>query len=504
MKQKWLYPILLLGVMVYLAMGCAGLPEQDRSKAKALPETFAKLERNFHMADSSFTALKRKSEYTGFLATYDGREKWSAWLRQAQEDLGRCKGEFDLKIKPLLKNDDPKDAGALRKELEAMDQRVNSVVQLTARPLARAEALLKAKKDAPAMAAKARQQFDGVQLSFASLSAAVTTAQGNYPAKAGDLRQRLAPVQKLRSDAGESFDVVRRESGASSPDYAAIVDECAKVGSLSTQYATADQSLRQRVGQLDRSYAKILVDMKAVPKPMAEIVRYEWSEYSDWDNTSEAGKREEAITMAQYQDWSKRIGDGIRIAGGEGSGYEEDVEEVWLDSTYYHRYTVEENGSQRQSDWEQVDENFFDEHQDDLGMMLVYKPLGVYEDEVTKTATPPGMHLVGNSQAGQWKKDASGNSFWEFYGRYHFYNSLFGYRPYYQNDWRDWDSNYRGRRAYYGSDPKEDRYGSSSSAARTRFATSNYASQGGFKAADPSVRSAGPSRRGGGPGGAGK
>ena len=37
-------------------------------------------------------------------------------------------------------------------------------------------------------------------------------------------------------------------------------------------------------------------------------------------------------------------------------------------------------------------------------MELYSKPIGEFESEATEKATPPGLSLVGNPKAGEWKK----------------------------------------------------------------------------------------------------
>ena len=159
------------------------------------------------------------------------------------------------------------------------------------------------------------------------------------------------------------------------------------------------------------------------------------------------------------------------------------------DSTGFHKYAIEENGMVTETDWVEVSDEDFDAHEDDLGMMIVVKPYGAYEDESVKQATPVGMAHVNNPQYGQWKQDAQGSSFWEFYGRNAFVNDLLG-----------------GTRAYYGRDEKTDTYGTHSAAVQSapRYRDSAFGQQGGFRIANASVRGAGPSVRGGGPGGGGK
>ncbi|MCP4042603.1 MAG: hypothetical protein GY731_11725 [Gammaproteobacteria bacterium] len=71
----------------------------------------------------------------------------------------------------------------------------------------------------------------------------------------------------------------------------------------------------------------------------------------------------------------------------------------------------------------------------------------------------PGSQLVGNPNYGQWREDRRGRSFWEWYGMYSLFNTMFN-RPIYYDGWAS-NRNY----SYY-SDHGRNYY--TSSADRTR------------------------------------
>jgi len=99
--------------------------------------------------------------------------------------------------------------------------------------------------------------------------------------------------------------------------------------------------------------------------------------------------------------------------------------------------------------WNEVDEEFFKYHQDDIGMEIASKENG----KVTKETSPPGYSRhVGNSQYGHWN-NSNGTSFWEFYGQYAFMRSMLGMysTPIYHTGFIDYRQNYYGNRPYYGT-----------------------------------------------------
>jgi hypothetical protein len=147
--------------------------------------------------------------------------------------------------------------------------------------------------------------------------------------------------------------------------------------------------------------------------------------------------------------------------------YDMDSEGSWS-PTYKHKYKVITEGAdsvpkERITDWYEVDELFFDMHANDMGMEIAAKVDG----KVTKETSPPGYsRYVGNSQYGHWNTNSSGDSFWEFYGKYAMISSMVGLMtgPIYRTGYYDYHSNYRGVRPYYGSGSQT--YGTFSDASR--------------------------------------
>jgi len=132
--------------------------------------------------------------------------------------------------------------------------------------------------------------------------------------------------------------------------------------------------------------------------------------------------------------------------------------------TFFHRYRVVSGEQTQTTDWVQVPENYYRKNENFLGMSLISKKDGVENS----TAAPPGYDFVGDSRYGRWTQDRHGNSFWEFYGKYALFTSLFGgwYRPIYMNDYNDY-TRYRSRSRntpYFG---RNRQYGTSGTIAGT-------------------------------------
>jgi hypothetical protein len=104
----------------------------------------------------------------------------------------------------------------------------------------------------------------------------------------------------------------------------------------------------------------------------------------------------------------------------------------------------------KETDWERVPEKIYKQYENYLGMTILSKDS---KGNISDTAYPPGYQYVGDSRYGNWKKDESGHSFWEFYGKYMFMSSMFhmiGNRVN-RNDYDNFKTNNISRKPYFGS-----------------------------------------------------
>ncbi|ETR72956.1 MAG: hypothetical protein OMM_01311 [Candidatus Magnetoglobus multicellularis str. Araruama] len=92
---------------------------------------------------------------------------------------------------------------------------------------------------------------------------------------------------------------------------------------------------------------------------------------------------------------------------------------------YFHKYKVVQLDKSWVTDWEEVSDSFYRQNANFLGMTLAARKEGQYSDHVA----PPGYAYVGDPKYGQWKQDASGGSFWEFYGKYRMFTDVLGFLP---------------------------------------------------------------------------
>ncbi len=151
-----------------------------------------------------------------------------------------------------------------------------------------------------------------------------------------------------------------------------------------------------------------------------------------------------------------------------------DVDESGWDPVYKHKYdvirVVNDKPQKDSTGWEKVSEDFFWEHEKNLGMALATK---TEDGKITKVASPPGYNnYVGNKRYGYW--DNSGS--WHFFANYMMFSTMMNLatRPIYRYDYDTYRRSYYGKRPYYGSYQSKPIYGTRSSytkASRPNFFT---------------------------------
>ncbi len=127
---------------------------------------------------------------------------------------------------------------------------------------------------------------------------------------------------------------------------------------------------------------------------------------------------------------------------------------------YFHRYKIvygKKSGSADElefqsatTDWYPISKKEYEKYYGFLGMVIASKSEA---GNISDDKYPPGYQYVGDPKYGNWRQDSSGNSFWEFYGKYALLSHMFGMfgRPVYRTDWNGY-RDFRGRRSpYYGS-----------------------------------------------------
>jgi hypothetical protein len=507
---------------------------EERKRQEAAWQKALHVHQELKQAVDRYAAFKKSEEFE-FFAPYAERENWDALFKKAEKGVGEIVSSFiareDLSLGERL-------PGILEK-IEAVKASIGEVKKR----MARLETL---REETPDKVAAAELQIPITDRIIDDLQGRIAEVKSDFPDRAGDVDSAVGaytPLPRILVRSKTALEAAKAERAKMETD--AFVDYVRMnqgVGTVFTKFSELqdiDAKLRAKLDELYRSYSKTLVDMKA--DYYLVIGRATWDNDSDYDYEKTFTYPPVPVSAGRYEyftklDPTKELAtlhwnsgrfraapvvakdqwNALKLYEGQGVDRSDDAGVFWLEDApvkTYHKYRVTENGTVKETDWVEVDEEDYGELYDYLGMTVVNKPYGFFEDEAVRVAAPPGMAFVGINRYGRWADDpATGDSYWEwdddFDDAFEIDIDIGKKHRYSRKEWRTWRSDFRGKKPYYGksADAGPPLFGTNGSRVRkdSRFQKSAFVAAGGLAAAAGSFRGAGPSRRGRGPGGFGK
>ncbi len=500
----------LISVITFflIVIGCGGGISKDlKKRALLIPEQLKETEELIGKLKQEYEQFKGTDQFKNEFTRYGGpdRENWDSNFSKASNELAEAKKVYENNIQKTLKRNKYEDQPELVKQLKRISDKMIFCRKSARNTSLRISKLQQVKGSMGDMLSDGENKNRKIEELHNALGLFVRENQKSFPNKKEDLDARLSWFEKANRDSFTALQVIKKETDSTNPDLASFADSHDLITNNLDAFTAKGQALRKKIGELGRSYSKILRDMKLEQKPWIEEVRYEWDNWSDWDTTKVVSREKKYISINDYNYIISKVGEEGGIIS-RGSYYEVWIEGIDVDESYYHKYLVVEDEKRNRGDWEEVDGKFYDANEKNLNMSILTKPIGKYEEEVIKTAMPPGFDKVGDPRYGKWVDDRStGERQWSFFQKYLFWNMIlngrgFGGNYYSYGRWNDWNTNYRGRRPYYGHGAGDFGSGGRSTMSNPGMRNSSYAKTGGFKTAGSSVRGAGKTNRSRGPG----
>lgn len=479
-----------LAVCFSAACGLSSQGRADAERASTLIDAENGYITRKKAAYQTFTASPAYAQY----GTYADREAWAKQFDHARVKTAAARATYQRYVAPLLQRNDKEDEQALAVQVGRIARLVNEARSYADLPERRRGYV---DEIAGTYARLARESADNAGKAGAAvgpLLALRNTTTSAFPDRSADIVKRVQPVQQL-AEAAEtanrkvSFEAAK--AGAKGADWVVLGDNARLVSQNASKVREDARTVTDQLQGLSKSYSRTLADMKA--EYFITVQRWAWNEDAD-SPPIHAYTYARRPLAAEAFDYFNSLPDSLPYAAklssswfGADSRTHPTVDqarwaslgvaprEAWvprddtaeygfaLSTDYFHKYLTTENGQTQETDWQKVDETMFEEHVDDLGMDLLAKPFGAFEDEKVTKPTPTGLAFVGNPQYGHWQTDDRGSSFWAWYGAYRLFGDLLGAggRPYYyrRDEWDTWSTRYRGQ-PYYGEDKdKKERYG---------------------------------------------
>ena len=521
----------ITGLCLTVLMAGCGWPEEMTQKVETTTKKLEGAKKEIQQKQNSFTKLEKTDEYVKVFKAYSEKEKWKNHFTDANKKLNKARSLYTNLIK-LQKNNDKDEISNAKACIKKIDIEILNAKIIADKPAKRIGFIRKIKGDLPALVKKANDEFLEIQYIAKNLTIVATKAAKDYPKQIDNIHKKLAKF-RASYESSSALIAMIKEQNNSSPNYAMLGDGIVNITKNLKFVQRENKRLRNKLTELYTSYSKLLVDMKV--DNYVVIKRESWDNGLDHDNSPDHVYNRKTdpdtfkyIASVGNTDEAAHYGGGwgtkslsVKIDNKKWNALRIDEKANWPryddEATYYitdwrndyfQKYVIIKNGNKTDSGWVKVSEDTFFDYENALGMEILSKPLGEFEEDTLKQANPPGLSYVGNPKYGRWETttvNGRQRRRWSFLETYAMYHLMFGGQRsyYYYNDWNNWNNNYRGRSPYYGSNAAKPRYGTSSAGTRSRFANTSYSKSGGFKRSSASVRS-GRSNRGGGPSRGGK
>lgn len=530
--------------------GCSGLPDLLMHEFKLMPKRLTDNEALIKIQKEAFDKLSSHSEWN-FFSSYLESEKWIDKFSVAKEELSKAKKLYDTQIEPMADRNEPEETQAFSNLIDQFNKHMYASSGAAHYAKKRIDFLVTTRNTADEMYEKASRQYGNILSLQRQFASQANAAAKKYMNKEDDLTQRVAGLDALIKESSDSYRTLKTEYHKNtSTNYAYFGDAAVALNKLAHKVAKYEDEHNKKVDELYRSYVKVLADQRV--DYYVVIGRATWCEGEFCGSGDEARfpavkvdakifEYFDTLTLSSIAKYRRSWGgsdkftlkipqdkwNALRLNYRSGKSRSHDYGEYWVDSTYtktYHKYIEIVNDKMTEKAWQPVSEDYFWKSYENLGMAIVTKPYGYYEEDGLRDAQPVGMATVakpvmrngvatGSNQYGEWRR-SNGNSFWYYYGAYRLFGALVGPRRYSYNDWNSYSGRKRGN-AYYGRNDEYGTYGSSTYS-NTRYRNGSFASRNPSEVrsatsgksrtsrSNPSVRGAGSSSRNRGPSGGGK
>jgi hypothetical protein len=543
MKPSKIIILLVIGLIAYAGYKTLySLPSEYVKQADDFQRSYMQQEIRLNRYESNFKILQSENDW-GFLQPYSDREKWVDTLASAKTEFNAAKKINNETILPIIDRDHEDSISELVDALTKAKSLIANSAELSTFPSTRSNLILDARTNKASYfeaANKIVPEAENLASNFYNLA---KQSKEDHQSKQQGIEDKIVRTQSLLSTLYDQKFIITKEYESASTDLALYGDTYKALVAqekLFKQYVNESNTLLQ---QLDRSYVKILSDQRIdyyvvvgratwcegnfcqkgstykFPKSKVDENTFEYFETLTISTIADKGwgRLRSNIPMARW--------DALNISPRQRWPSNHDYAEFWVDNTLtrtFHKYTIIDNDTVTEQEWQSVSNDDFWKNQADLGMAIVTKPIGFYESEVITSAEPFGMSMIakpttengvatGSNQYGEWQQ-SNGNSFWHYYGMYSMMNAFMPSNRYSYNQWNGYNSAGRGS-SYYGRNNEYGTYGSRTYS-NPKYQNSSYSRRnpnivkgvrsGKISRISNSVRGAGPSGRGKGPSGGGK
>ncbi len=427
---------IILGMIAVIIAGSGGLPRDLKSHISEEQGQLASAQTRFHTErDRVMQALAAEPE---LFRAQSMNTLWPERIRKDEAALAEAARDNTQlqQLRQQNKSDSrPRAEALLTSAHRLQDSALSDADDLQAS----AEHWVSFKKNLPANVRLMQNDYDAVHAAdLASTATLVHKAETDWPAKRDALESGLTGVQRLQTDADQSWSSTAAarqqvESGnISGVDVTALAAAAIALQAAKISLVPKAGELKDQASQLYVAKDKILVDQE-----------------------SKDGEYRQKLKTIQ----TKMVDPATK-----------------------------KNDVTSSETWVAVPKSTYLADERNLGMTVEHKAAGLFDSEADRTAQPPGFAYVAppgqSNQYGYWDH-RDGGSFWTFLPEYLILRSLLSgpsYHPIGIGEYQDYGYAHRYGRPYYGHDAGgQPRYGTAGTETQTRYRDSKYVSGGGYR-----------------------
>lgn len=538
---------LVIGAGYLMYRSAVSMPEFALNQTLAFEQKIERQDKHLAAQKSTFKDLESSADWD-FLRPYSEAENWPNHFVVSAQELEKTKQFFKLNIEPLFDRNHKEDAEKLLANIHRGKKILAVSIDQADLPTKRATFILTSRKQKDAYLDNAKLALSNTQAITDEFNQKAENSIGRHPNRTLDINKKIKASQAALASIKAEIDTLQGEYNAPTTNYAIYGDAYTSATDKSAEAKRAIDTKTKHLNELDQSYIKVLSDQKI--DYFVTIGRANWCESDGCGNGSEMRYPPAQVDANTFEYFDNLTANTIaRNNPSYFSSREFNLSipsnrwnalrikpkyqwpnsrrhaEYWVDKTFtktYHKYTTIIDGKATVGTWTLVNDSYFWQHFNNLGMAIETKPIGVFAAETITQAEPVGMATIaeptvvngiatGSNQYGEWRQ-SNGQSFWHYYGMYRLLGDFVTPGRYGYNDWRGYNSHdFSG--PYYGRNNEYGTYGSSTySSARYRDSdfskrnpkTVSDAKTGRRSTITNSIRGAGSASRGRGPSGGGK
>ena len=251
--------IVFLGYVVYGAV--VSIPNHYVKDALSLADSLSRQQQKIESRQQSFNDLKSGDDWR-FLSPYAEEANWSKDFNKSLDLLEQAKTINEEQVVPILDRDHKDDIAKLVEAINKSRELAAQSNQLSQQPLSNAALLIKSRDNKQAIHSETQSIAKRASDTLSAFFESASQSSEQYPDKTEDIEQKQVHLQSLLDTIQNNADIVNDEFNASNTDFAQFANAHQTVNATNEIFNRDLESYNTLLGQLHRSYVKVLTDQR--------------------------------------------------------------------------------------------------------------------------------------------------------------------------------------------------------------------------------------------------